>query len=247
MSAQGHSFCEDIGIDRDRVFRLDFCGAELGLLADRALWWPERRLLCVADLHLGKSSRVARRSGTLLPPYETRETLARLADLVRAADPAMVVCLGDSFDDLEAINEIGQKDLATLSLLASGRKWIWISGNHDPDPGSMDAMQELGGVCVAETERFRIGSLTFRHVADSGQAGEISAHYHPKCRVSRRGRSISRACFLVDSKRIILPAFGHYTGGLDCREAPLRDLMEPSAIAVLTGNRAVAIPVLPRK
>ncbi len=237
----------EIGFASERAFRFEFCGVSLCALPDRALWWPDRRLLCVADLHLGKSGRLARSSGTLLPPYETRETLTRLSGLVRIADPVTVVCLGDSFDDLEAVGELSTEDRDTLSVMARGRQWIWISGNHDPGLDAGDVMPGLGGDEPPgnpgnPSVRFSLGPLTFRHIANPAESCEVSAHYHPKCHVSGHGRRVTRACFLVDGKRIILPAFGHYTGGLHCHERPLSDLMAPSAVAVLTGARAVVVP-----
>ena len=111
-------------------------GARLAARASGALWWPDERLLCVADLHLGKSERLARRGGALLPPYETAETLDRLAAEIAALAPARVVCLGDSFDDSAAGAALAPDQAARLYALAAGREWIWIAGNHDPAPGS---------------------------------------------------------------------------------------------------------------
>lgn len=238
---------DETSFESERVFHFEFCGASLCALPDRALWWPERRLLCVADLHLGKSGRLARSSGSLLPPYETRETLTRLAGLIRTADPVSVICLGDSFDDTEAASELSTEDRTALSVMARGRNWIWISGNHDPGLDSSDAPFWPGGGEQLDRrdthlDEYTVGPLKFRHVAVPTESGEVSAHYHPKCRVAGRGRRVTRACFLIDRKRVILPAFGHYTGGLHCAEHPLSDLMEPSAVAVLTGIRAIALP-----
>ncbi|MCY3876341.1 MAG: ligase-associated DNA damage response endonuclease PdeM [Rhodobacteraceae bacterium] len=247
MTTTRHSTGNETGFESKHAFRFEFCGVSLCALPDRALWWPDRRLLCVADLHLGKSGRLARMSGALLPPYETRETLTRLTGLVRNADPVTVVCLGDSFDDLEAVRELSAEDHDTLSVLARGRQWIWISGNHDPGLDRGDLMPVLGGgeppgKPSILSDQLTVGPLTFRHIANPAESCEVSAHYHPKCRVSGYGRRVTRACFLVDRKRIILPAFGRYTGGLHCHEPPLSDLMAPSAVAVLTGARAMAVP-----
>lgn len=247
MMITRHSNGNEIGFESEYAFRFEFCGVALCALPDRALWWPDRRLLCVADLHLGKSGRLARSSGALLPPYETRETLTRLSGLVRIADPVTVVCLGDSFDDLEAVGELSTEDHDTLSVMARDRQWIWISGNHDPCPDASGVMSGLGGGEPPGnpgilSDQLTVSPLTFRHIANPAESCEVSAHYHPKCRVSGYGRRVTRACFLVDGKRIILPAFGHYTGGLHCHEPPLSDLMDPSAVAVLTGARAIAVP-----
>lgn len=208
-----------------------FCGTTLVARADGTLWWPNARLLCVSDLHLGKSERIARRGGTLLPPYETRETLWKLDAAVAAVNPATVVCLGDSFDDLSAARAITDETRATLARLQAGRDWIWIEGNHDTGP------VDLGGTHLAECCR---APVLFRHIARADAQGEISGHYHPKAAIPGTGR---RACFLVDKTRIILPAFGAYTGGLSVRDDVLRDLMAPEAIAILIGKRATPVPV----
>ena len=190
MTTTRHSTGNETGFESERAYRFEFRGVSLCALPDRALWWPDRRLLCVADLHLGKSGRLARSSGALLPPYETRETLTRLSRIVRIADPVTVVCLGDSFDDLEAVRELSTEDHDTLSVMARGRQWIWISGNHDPGLDSGDVMAGLGGGEPPGNRgflsaKFTMGPLTFRHIANPAESCEVSAHYHPKCRVCR--------------------------------------------------------------
>ncbi|MEQ3625500.1 MAG: ligase-associated DNA damage response endonuclease PdeM [Celeribacter sp.] len=210
------------------------CGAALVARPTGALWWSQHRLLCVSDLHLGKSERMARRGGGLLPPYETRDTLDRLSRDIDAMNPDVVVCLGDSFDDLTAAAQVEAEALPHLSRMMAGRRWIWIEGNHDPGPVAM------GGEHHAE---FRLGKVTFRHIAQVGLAtdeAEISGHYHPKHRIS----GPARPCFLIDGCRTVMPAYGTYTGGLSAQAAPLADLFGKDGIAVLTGtSRAIAVPL----
>lgn len=210
-----------------------FTLADVALIAraDKTLWWPSERLLCVSDLHLGKSERIARRGGTLLPPYETRETLWRLQDAVAATDPKTVVCLGDSFDDISAARAVSDETRASLTRLQAGRTWIWIEGNHDPGP------IDLGGTHLAE---FKHGPLVFRHIATTPATGEISGHYHPKAGLPGTGK---RPCFLLDPARLIMPAFGAYTGGLSARHDVLAAIMQASAVAILTGKRAIPVPL----
>lgn len=204
--------------------------AALSALPSGALHWPDRRLLCVSDLHLGKSERLARRGGALLPPYETRETLSRLDAVIEATQPETVICLGDSFDDLTAAQSLPEPERLWLARLMAGRDWIWIEGNHDAGP------VDVGGTHRAEVT---LGPLTFRHIAAPAATGEISGHYHPK--FSLRGQS--RRCFLLDRNRLILPAFGAYTGGLRHDDAALAGLMGKGAIAILTGPRAIPCPL----
>lgn len=206
--------------------------ADLIALPSGALHWPAERCLVVSDLHFGKSGRMARRGGTLLPPYEVRATLEKLESDIEATAPARVICLGDSFDDLAAVGELEDQARLWLAKLMAGRDWIWIEGNHDAGP------VEIGGSHRAE---LRLGPLTFRHIATAAGA-EVSGHYHPKARLG----GTARPCFLVDRDRLILPAYGHYTGGLPCEDPVLQSLMLPQALAILTGPRAIPLP-MPRR
>lgn len=194
-----------------------------------ALWLPGARALVVADLHLGKADRIARREGRLIPPYEARETLERLTAIVDRFDPAEVICLGDSFDDNAAAANLSDEISMALLRLMAGRSWVWVMGNHDPAPTA------LGGTHVAEVRR---RELLFRHIAEPGTVGEVSGHYHPKVWLRGRGRP----AFLCDADRVILPAFGTYTGGLDVTDPAFDELMRPDALALLTGQRIVRAP-----
>jgi DNA ligase-associated metallophosphoesterase len=215
--------------------RIELAGTALTALPSGALWWATARLLCVSDLHLGRSERVARRRGTLLPPYDTAETLDRLAGEIARLAPARVVCLGDSFDDGACGSALEPRDAARLRALMAGRDWVWIAGNHDPAPPA------LGGRHLAE---LREPPLMFRHAARLGaEPGEVSGHFHPKLRVALGGRGVTRACFLADANRVILPAFGTYTGGLWADHPALAALFGPGTRAVLTGNPSVALPL----
>ena len=196
----------------------DVTVAGVALVADcaGALYWPEEGLLAVADLHLEKGSSFATR-GVLLPPYDTAATLAKLGALVARYAPRFVVALGDSFHDGDGPQRVSEDDRAMLGALQRGRDWIWIAGNHDPEP-----VRDLGGVSAA---MFAIGPLVFRHAPEREEAaGEIAGHLHPVARVNGRGRTVSRRCFATDGKRMVMPAFGAYTGGLNIRSAPFADV-----------------------
>lgn len=214
--------------------KFTLAGAELHALGSGALWWPDKRLLCVSDLHLGKSERVARRGGAVLPPYDTRDTLNRLAADLAITQARIVVCLGDSFDDLGAARALPEEERLWIAKLQAGRRWVWIEGNHDPGP------VELGGTHLGELP---LQPLIFRHIAQPGSSGEVSGHYHPKARIQTRARTISRPAFLHDSDRVILPSYGTYTGGLRSDTPVLSALMRPEAIAILTGREPHALPM----
>ncbi|WP_422047837.1 ligase-associated DNA damage response endonuclease PdeM [Shimia sp.] len=214
---------------------ITLAGCTLSALGSGALWWEDQRLLVVSDLHLGKSERVLRRGGPAIPPYETRDTLLRLEEVLEATEANTVVCLGDSFDDVEAARALSEGERLWIARLQAGRRWVWIEGNHDPGP------VDLGGAHLSELP---LPPLAFRHIAQPGQSGEVSGHYHPKVTVQTRLRKISRPAFLFDRDRIILPAFGTYTGGLRSDNKVLSELMRPEAMAVITGQtpRLVTMP-----
>jgi DNA ligase-associated metallophosphoesterase len=195
--------------------------AGVPLLADcaGALYWPEQGLLAVADLHLEKGSSFAAR-GQLLPPYDTAATLARLGRLVAHYAPRVVIAVGDSFHDGDGPARLSREDRDNLHALQRGRDWIWLTGNHDPEPAA-----NTGGTFQAE---FVLGALTFRHLP-SGADGEIAGHLHPVARVSHRGRVVSRRCFAADKTRMVMPAFGAYTGGLNIRDAAFADVFNTLA------------------
>lgn len=216
------------------VYSFSLTGAQLALLPSGALFWADQALLCVSDLHLGRSTRYARNAGALLPPYETADTLTRFEQDLASTGAETVICLGDSFDDSRAAEEFNAETADWLTRLMAGRRWIWIEGNHDPGPVG------LGGTHLAE---LALTPLTFRHIAETGATGEISGHYHPKARLSAGGRSQSRPCLLYDRTRAILPAYGSYTGGLRSDDAALTDLMGQEAIAVMVGTPPRAIPM----
>jgi uncharacterized protein len=186
----------------------------VALNCDGALYWPDERVLVVSDLHLEKGSSFAAR-GQLLPPYDTAATLARLARLVAHYAPRVVVAVGDSFHDGDGPARLSREDRDNLLALQRGRDWIWLTGNHDPEPAA-----NIGGVFHAE---FGLGGLTFRHLP-AGRPGEIAGHLHPVARLSHRGRTVSRRCFAADESRMVMPAFGAFTGGLNIRDAAFADL-----------------------
>jgi uncharacterized protein len=182
------------------------------LIADPAgaLYWPDEKLLLVADLHLEKGSAFAKR-GVLLPPYDTATTLGRLARLVEHYAPRVRIALGDSFHDDHGPLRMSDLDRIKLKGLQRGRDWVWIAGNHDPD-----LPEDVGGRFA---DALAFGPLTFRHEpSENALDGEIAGHLHPVARVAQRGRAVSRRCFASDGRRLVMPAFGAYTGGLNVRD-----------------------------
>ena len=193
-----------------------------------ALFWPEARTLIVADLHLEKGSSYAS-GGQLLPPYDTSEALANLAAAIRRREARCVICLGDSFHDAGAPGRLPASQRALLAHLTRGTDWIWIAGNHDPA-----LPEDFGGSVLDE---YRAGPLTFRHIARPRAApGEISGHFHPMARVRSYGHNVTRPCFVVTGARVILPAFGAFTGGLDVCDPAFAPLLTNDFEVVMVGR-----------
>jgi DNA ligase-associated metallophosphoesterase len=213
---------------------LEFTCASETLLAlpMGALYWPAERLLAVADLHLEKGSSYAVNARKLLPRHDTRQTLSALANLIDAMQPQTVVCLGDSFHDRDAIARLPEEERAEIQRLAARVRFVWIAGNHDPAPppaGWGDVAEEIDH-----------GPLVFRHEAHFGPAdGEISGHFHPVAALTVRGRGLRRRCFLTDGRRLILPAFGAYAGGLNALDPAIAQLFPDDYDALVVGRDAV--------
>ena len=207
--------------------RVELGGATLLLDPAGVLVWPDRRLLCVADLHLEKGSHFAARGRGMPPPYDTRETLQRLAPLVRRHAPARLVLLGDSFHDIEGPARLHPHDRALLREITDVVETIWVLGNHDPE-----APRGLPGHA---TEEWREGPLVFRHIG-GGAGFEVSGHFHPRAGAATRAGVVRRPCFVADRRRVLLPAFGAYTGGLDVDDPAIAALFPEAARLFLLGD-----------
>ncbi|MBL8581339.1 MAG: ligase-associated DNA damage response endonuclease PdeM [Rhizobiaceae bacterium] len=194
-----------------------------------AMFVPEHDLLAVSDLHLEKGSSLARR-GMLVPPYDTAATLARLAAIIAQYRPRIVVSLGDSFHDGGGSARLPDAYRSDLSGLMAGRDWFWVAGNHDPEPPE--------GVAGHTVREIAVGSLVFRHEPSPKPVpGEVAGHLHPCARIVQRGRSVRRRCFASDGSRVILPAFGAYTGSLNVLDRAYRGLFEwERFFAYMLGN-----------
>jgi DNA ligase-associated metallophosphoesterase len=212
------------------MVRFSFAGHELMALPQGALYWPSRRALLVADLHLEKASWFAR-LGQMLPPYDSLATLADLTALTVSTGAEEIWCLGDSFHDRQGCERLPARAREMLTALTAATSWTWITGNHDPafaDP--------CGGTLREEAE---VDGLLLRHEADPAETRpELSGHFHPKLRIHHRGRQVSRRCFVATERKLILPAFGSLTGGLDAAH--------PEIVRAVGGGAEALIPVADR-
>ncbi|MBU1346024.1 MAG: ligase-associated DNA damage response endonuclease PdeM [Alphaproteobacteria bacterium] len=207
-----------------------------------ALWLPDHGTLVAGDLHLEKGSAFAAR-GQMLPPYDSRATLDRLEAEIAELAPARVVLLGDSFHDSRSIGRMAADDRARLDRLAFGRDWVWLEGNHDREAltaADADAAFRLRGRVVGA---MALGALNLTHepMPEAGD-GEVAGHLHPCARVVAHGRMVRRPCFVTDGRRLILPAFGAFTGGLNVKDAAIAGLFsEPPMTAALGKDRVHAL------
>lgn len=213
---------------------LDLAGERLELDASGVLSWPRHRLAAVADLHLEKGAAFARR-GAPLPPYDTLATLARLEAALARLRPLTVVSLGDGFHDRRGPADLLPALAERLRDLAASFAWVWLRGNHDPEPPA-----GLGGTAAAE---LRLDGLVFRHEPAGGR-GEIAGHLHPKARVGGTRLRLARPCFASDGARLLLPAFGSFAGGLNVLDPAIAGLFagRPFAAFLLGSERVFRVP-----
>lgn len=219
-----------------------FADDEMLLVQGRALFWPRESALLVADLHLEKGSSFAR-FGQMIPPYDSRETLERLALAIRETGARRVFCLGDSFHDGEGALRLEAHAAGMLAALTRVLEWVWITGNHDR-PLSGQASGSVGGEWLDEVE---LSAVRLRHEARPGvEKFEISGHFHPRLMVSARGRRVTRACAVSSGQRLILPAYGALTGGMDAASPEILSALQPAAAIdalALVGTRLARFPL----
>lgn len=215
---------------------LSFAGETFAPSLSGTLYWEARQALLVADLHLEKASWFAR-LGQLLPPYDSHATLTALSIEAARTGAKRIYCLGDSFHDRFGCERLSEQSRALLTGLTSRLEWIWIVGNHDP--GFSD---HCGGTIV---EQIEIDGILLRHEADPHEGRpEISGHFHPKLRLNLKGRSVSRRCFVASDRKLILPAFGALTGGLDARHPQIARAMSGEAVALVPiADRLLRFPL----
>lgn len=212
--------------------RIGLSNVEVMLRWSGGLWLERERALVVADLHFEKGSSYAARFGQMLPPYDTRETLDRLDREIALLSPARLIFLGDSFHDGDGEARLAADDYKRLEGLAVGRELVWAVGNHDAD-----GPKALPGEIIDEAE---IAGLTLRHEPLPGvQLGEVAGHLHPAAKVASGRATTRRRCFVTDGQRLVLPAFGAFTGGLNILDEAFSNLFAGPLLAGALGPSRV--------
>ncbi len=229
---------ERIGLDDFADQPVNICGKAFLAHKFGAIYWPAEKALIVSDLHLEKGSAYAAR-GQMLPPYDTRETLRKLALLIDRYQPETVISLGDSLHDSDGASRMDETDLESLHMLQDDRDWIWITGNHDP---KID--RALAGYVTPEIV---VGGIALRHEPLPGAAThEIAGHFHPAARLVLHGTSLRRPCFVGNRLRLVMPAFGAYAGGLNILDEAFAPLFGTDGLDVWMLGHEGLYPVAPR-
>lgn len=217
---------------------ISICGTAFRAHVSGALYWPSENALIVADLHLEKASSYASR-GTFLPPYDSRDTLMSLAEVIDHYEAETVIALGDSFHDAEGGDRLSEDDRETLSIMQQGVEWIWITGNHDET-----ISRSVGGHV---RDQIRLGGVDLRHIPSSTAAThEIAGHMHPAAKLALHGYTIRRPCFIGNGLRLILPAFGSFTGGLNILSDAFEPMFRNDGFSVWMMGQEGLYPVAPR-
>lgn len=217
-----------------KAIKIVFCGEELVLDASGVIFWPAQNLLIVADLHFEKGKAFARQ-GNLIPPLDTTITLDKLQVAIANYQPQIILSLGDSFHDIRTFGFIDPAIQDQLGNLSQKFHWIWISGNHDPF-----LPENIKGEIVAQKH---IEGLLFRHEpSQDSKPGEISGHLHPAKRIKRYGTSLRFFCFATDFSRLIMPAFGAYTGGLELGHKAFDGLFDQKQLVAFMLNQGQIFP-----
>lgn len=212
--------------------RIALSNVEVMLRWSGAMWLERESTLVVADLHFEKGSSYAARFGQMLPPYDTRETLDRLDREIALLSPQRLIFLGDSFHDEDGEARLAAEDYRRLELLALGRELVWAVGNHDAD-----GPKALPGEIIDEAA---LMGLTLRHEPQPGvQLGEVAGHLHPAAKVSSGRATVRRRCFVTDGQRLVLPAFGAFTGGLNILDEAFSNLFGGPMLAGALGPKRV--------
>ena len=230
---------ERFGLQDFNTQPLSVCGKSFIADQSGALYWRAEKALIIADLHLEKASSYAAR-GQMLPPYDTRATLMRLAETIDRYDVETMIALGDSLHDTGAADRIGKDDLDILHIMQDDRRWLWVTGNHDPVLSNV-----FGGEVVDELE---LEGLSLRHIPRQGRfTHEIAGHLHPAAKLSLYGSGLRRPCFVGNGLRLVLPAFGAFAGGLNVLDDAFIPLFGDDGLSVWMLGQEGLYPVATRR
>ncbi len=192
-------------------------GAVFDVLPQRALFWHARRMLIVADVHIGKAA-TFRARGVPVPEGTTAGTLARLSALIESTAPDTVAFLGDLLHAREALGARVMGAVEQWRERHADVAMVLVEGNHDAKAGALPASLDIERV----GEPWRVDGVALRHhpvADDDGDA--LAGHLHPVVRLRGRADDAARLpCFWKREGLTILPAFGDFTGGATIQREP---------------------------
>ena len=184
---------------------INFNNHKFQISKEGILFWFDKQIAIIADLHLEKGSSFGP-SGQFLPPYDSEETLKKIFKTIKNHKIKTIILLGDTFHDKNAFDRMSEKVFILFKSLIEKYKVIFILGNHE-------SKFEIGRINFLN--EYVIDDIHFIHQALPTSIFQISGHFHPVASVKSSIKKITAKCLLHTNNHIILPSFGQYTGGLN--------------------------------
>ena len=193
------------------------------------LFWFDKQIAIISDLHLEKGSSFAH-SGQFLPPYDSEETLKKLSKGIKNQNIKKVILLGDTFHDENAFNRMSKKAFFLFNSLIKKYEVIFILGNHE-NKLKIDHINLLN--------QYVIDDIHFIHQALQKSIFQISGHFHPVATIKSSIKKITVKCLLHTNNHIILPSFGTYTGGLNINDQALKPFVNHQSYIYMLAKKSI--------
>ena len=184
---------------------INFNNHEFKINNDGVLFWLEKKIAIVSDLHLEKGSSFAS-SGQFVPPFDSEETLNKLINFLKIHEVKIIILLGDTFHDRGALNRMSSKVKSIFDSLVENYEIIFVLGNHE---------NKMKSAFIKFYERYIVDDIHFLHEAVLEKKHQISGHFHPVASLKINSKQITEKCLIHSENHIIMPAFGEFTGGLN--------------------------------
>ena len=184
---------------------INFNNHEFKINNDGILFWLEKKIAILSDLHLEKGSSFAS-LGQFIPPYDSEETLKKLINFLKTHEVQTIILLGDTFHDGGALNRMSSKVKSIFDSLVENYEIIFVLGNHE---------NKMKSPYIKFYERYIVDDIHFLHEAVLEKKYQISGHFHPVASLKINSKQITEKCLIHSENHIIMPAFGEFTGGLN--------------------------------
>ena len=193
------------------------------------LFWFDKQIAIIADLHLEKGSSFGP-SGQFLPPYDSEETLNKIFKTIKNHKIKTIILLGDTFHDKNAFDRMSEKVFILFKSLIEKYEVIFILGNHE-------SKFEIGRINFLN--EYVIDDIHFIHQALQKSIFQISGHFHPVATIKSSIKKITAKCLLHTNNHIILPSFGTYTGGLNINDPALKPFVNHKSYVYLLTKKSI--------